>query len=464
MRATVALGVWGLLAAAVACSSSDETKSSGAGATGGGGATGGSGGADAATGGAATGATGGGTGADAAADGGCFGAAPTCVGVCASTPPTCEGGLWVCNGPGFEPDETTCDGYDNDCDGIVDEGCPTCAVDLTRVQANLYSKYDIDFDAQCNTYLTTVVSGPDHVAVVPANASDPVLTHTGNANQNMGYALVDPNPASRRVIVTYSCCEACNCLAKNGLTLLYECAASDPGCGCAGQSNCPGFLDAPFLASIPEDTSVTANGFPIVSPTGLAAGAGSTYFVGNWRPETCSTDSSCTACDPQHPGVTCSASKPACCDTTALGRLAQFTAPVGSTEPTFRIVSIFPGEEILTVAAWRNGSVLVGTKTQTGGSLHRYLPSSGSAVMLKAFDAPVYSVTERPGVGEAWVELLSGTPKLHRLSAVAEDLPLPVGIPAAPTGNGRLEFAPDGKLYRLVGAVDAQSTLEVFTP
>ena len=56
--------------------------------------------------------------------------APACVatGICAGVTPSplCVGGVWVCDFPGvadFEGSgETSCDGKDNDCDGLTDEG------------------------------------------------------------------------------------------------------------------------------------------------------------------------------------------------------------------------------------------------------------------------------------------------------------------------------------------------------
>jgi len=56
-------------------------------------------------------------------------AAPTTLqkGVCAGTLQTCTGaGGWIDDYstiPGYETTETTCDGLDNDCDGVVDIGC-----------------------------------------------------------------------------------------------------------------------------------------------------------------------------------------------------------------------------------------------------------------------------------------------------------------------------------------------------
>jgi hypothetical protein len=333
-----------------------------------------------------------------------------------------------------------------------------------RVQANLFSKWDLDFDRQCNAYLTTIVSGPDHVAVVPGGSTEPVVTYVGNANQNMGFALVDPDPAHRRVVVAYSCCTNCGCQARNGLTLLYTCDAGTAGCGCAGQANCPGFLDVPFLASRPEDTSVTTNGsMAVATPTGLAAGPGSTYFVGNWRPDSCSTDAGCTACDPQHPGITCSPTRTACCDTTALGRLAQFTLPETGQEPTFRVVAIWPGEEILGITSTASGDVLVGTKAADGGALHKHSAATGAASTLATFGTPVYGLAEDRRSGEVYVELQSGTPKVRRLSATGAVLALPAAVPANPAESGRLEFGPDGKLYRLVGRTNLQSTLDSYT-
>jgi hypothetical protein len=405
-----------------------------------------------------------GAGGGSGSDGGCPAEVPTCLGVCAATPPLCVDGGWTCTGPGFQSPETSCDGFDNNCDGVTDEGCPACTVNLEVVRQNLYSEWDIDFDSQCTTLLTTLVSGADSVTVVPADGGGgPVATYLGNANQNMGYALVDTDPANPRVVVAYSCCLACNCLAKNGLTLLYTCDAGAPGCGCAGNSHCPGFLDAPFLTSSPEDTSVTAGRVTISTPTGLAAGPGSHYYVGNWRPETClAADAGCTACDPAHPAATCSPSRPACCDASALGRLAEFTLPEPGREPTFRVVAIYPGEELLNLASTAAGEVLVATKAPGGGALHRYTPARGRSVLVASFPAPVYSVVEDHSHGDVYLQLLSGAIGLQRLGPDGGALPLPDGVPAGAGTNGVLQFGPDHQLYRLVGVANGTSVLDVY--
>jgi hypothetical protein len=62
---------------------------------------------------------------------------PGSVGVCAGAiTKSCTGGEWACNAPGalngYEPVEKTCDNLDNDCDGDVDEGLTDVAASTCR--------------------------------------------------------------------------------------------------------------------------------------------------------------------------------------------------------------------------------------------------------------------------------------------------------------------------------------------
>jgi hypothetical protein len=45
--------------------------------------------------------------------------------------------------------------------------------------------------------------------------------------------------------------------------------------------------------------------------------------------------------------------------------IAQFTLPEGATEPQFRVVAFYAGEEILGITSSTSGDVWVATKTPT---------------------------------------------------------------------------------------------------
>ena len=385
-----------------------------------------------------------------------------CEGICALYPPECVDDRWVCLGPTLVPEEERCDGFDNDCDGEVDEGCATCTVDVDRIRTQLDTKWDIDFDYACNTFLTTMRSGPDFVTMVPADPAALVVNYYGNANQNMGYALVDPDPAHHRVVVTYSCCSHCACQAYNGLTLLYTCDPSDPDCGCAGQTNCPGFLNVPFLRAGFENTGVYVHAGQVATPTGLAAGPGNTYFVGNYRPDRCWGFGTCEACDPEHSDTYCTPSVSPCCDTTALGRLAHFTLPEDGAEPSWRVVHIFEGEQIAALATGRDGTVWVGTiRHSAEGNLYRYDPVADTATHVRTYEGTAFSLTQDRRNGD-WYAEVYGSPKLRRLAEDGTELPLPATVPADPGSIGVLQYGPDGKLYRLIISYSGDAGLDVY--
>ena len=256
-----------------------------------------------------------------------------------------------------------------------------------------------------------------------------------------------------------TCCAGCACQSVNGLTLLHTCDPSQSDCGCAGQSNCPGFLNEPFLAAGFEDTRVTMAGRALSSPTGLAVGPHNAYFVGNFRPRTCSNDPACDPCDPDHPDLWCSTDRPNCCDSSALGRLVQFTLPEAGQAARWRVVWILTGEHIGGLAAGRDGSVMVGTWAASGGgNLRRYDPVHRTLSLVAHYPGTVFSVTQARQSGDWYVDVQT-SPGLYRLAEDGTPLALPPGVPADPGGDGALQVGPDNHLYRVVWS---PTTLQVY--
>ena len=242
-------------------------------------------------------------------------------------------------------------------------------------------------------------------------------------------------------------------------------SAGDAGCPCAGQTNCPDFLNTPFLPTGQLNITATYNGVRITTPNGLAVGPGNTYFVGNFKPRTCDSNAAtCTPCDAGNPDVWCSPSKLSCCYSTPVGELVQFTLPQPGIEPTWRRVAKFTGEEIVGLAGGRDGSVMVGANVigVAAGRLYRYEPNGGAPVLVRSFGGTVHSITQNRQSGEWYVETQDPATKVWRLGEDGADLGLPTTVPANPAGNGVLQISPDNRLYRLIGGTSSAATLETY--
>ena len=109
----------------------------------------------------------------------------TQLGVCAGSTKTCAGssGFQTCGatefGPNYESAETTCDGLDNDCDGVIDNGF------LNN------GKYDLDTACgSCFTDCTEIFDKPNAFGTCDSTTATPVCQLTCSP----GFLNVDGNP------------------------------------------------------------------------------------------------------------------------------------------------------------------------------------------------------------------------------------------------------------------------------
>ena len=116
-------------------------------------------------------------------------ACPAQQGLCLGATTRCEGSAgWLCddstylsNDPGYEPDEQSCDGLDNDCDGQTDEGLLSACGGCGAVPDELCNGLDDDCDGQTDelTACNSCGSGPAK-QLYEISSSTGILMHWNN--------------------------------------------------------------------------------------------------------------------------------------------------------------------------------------------------------------------------------------------------------------------------------------------
>jgi hypothetical protein len=256
---------------------------------------------------------------------------------------------------------------------------------------------DLELDDACNAYTVTTISGTDYLRQL---APDGTLTvWNGVTNLNMGEVAALRRPGGEfgtgelgEVALTYVCCASCGCVGSDpqGVARLdREGATSLPMVITAMPSPGSGPFGQPAL-----DTG----------PFGLTWGRDRRLYVGN---------------------------------VTAQGDLVRADLDTGATLEVHRLPA-----RIHASATFDPRSLLVAVE---GGEVYRVSTEGAEQVRWAELGEDVTSLVRDPFTGRVYASLRSA-----RIVELAADGALLRELEPAPSGRGRLAYAPDGALYHLV--------------
>ncbi|AKT41089.1 DNRLRE domain-containing protein [Chondromyces crocatus] len=297
--------------------------------------------------------------------------------------------------PALPCTDVACD--DGVCHGTgcgCDRPPPTCApAPLANLNTSAFRNAlaDLKFDATCNAWGVTMLSGTDYLRrMTPAGI---VTSFAGSANLNMGEVAIAQGdtatfgPDGIEVALTYICCASCGC-------------AANPPQG-VGRWNPP----TNNLPNVAPATSTTGTG-PFGSvhfdtgPAGLAWGLDDQLYIGNL-----SGNGTLSRLDPQTYTRTNFAS---------MGSRVYGTAPID-------------GSRLLVALANRQ--------------IRLFDMNTGTSILFATTAQDVTGMVRDPWNGRVYVALRGGA--IREFSGAGDDL----GLFAQGQGSGRITIAGDDHLY-----------------
>ena len=309
--------------------------------------------------------------------------------------------------------------------------------------------YFFEIGPDGTTYLSAVRGGIGFVKRIPADPEAPVTLLRGNSSHNHGD--IEVNPVTGDLVLLAN---ALDLEPGSGLRVDQDCASLDPGCGCAGQVNCPGFSYEPWVRSTFHRVYGMFNG----SPSGVEVAPDGSYYISEFIYENCVEEGDAVDCGPDHPETWCTLDQPARCGDAGTGQLAHMRVPADGAPVRWQIVAEFPGREITSMALGRDGDLLLGLygSGQMPRSQAMYFdPRTQRQIALRGLTYPIGAITNDPHDGSWYAAelLVDSNPRrvgMHRFAADGRYIDLPdAWVAPRNTSSIHMKFGPDGRLYRL---------------